>query len=33
MIEYQYEATNKITNNKLVTNDTVELDAIVHEQD
>jgi hypothetical protein len=28
MVDYEYETTDKITNNKPATNDNVELDAI-----
>ncbi len=33
MIDYEYETTDETMNTELVTNDDMELDAIVHDQD
>jgi hypothetical protein len=32
MLGYKYKTINRIMNNKLATNDNVEVDAIAHEQ-
>jgi hypothetical protein len=32
MLDYEYESTDKIMNNELATNGSVEVDAIAHEQ-